>query len=93
MASDGVRMCDRAAYLLCAGVKSGVQGKVHMVHRDAQERLFLGEGALFDHVDGDFDGGLRHSLPVSALEHVQPSVLRREPDVLGIIGIIIITSS
>ena len=63
------------------------------LRRDAQERLFLGEGALLDHVDGDLDGGLRRSLPVSALEHVHPSVLHRELDVLGIIGIITITSS
>ncbi len=51
---------------------------------DPGDRLGLGDRALVDHVGRDPDGGRRGSLRAARLEHVQPTALDREFEVLHV---------
>ncbi len=51
---------------------------------DAPDRLFLGDDALGDHVDGDLERRRGGALAGAGLEHEELALLHRELDVLHV---------
>ena len=62
-----------------------MEQRVERIGVDRAQRLLAGQQALFDGVDGEAHGGLRGTLGVPRLEHVEPPVLDRELDVLHVL--------
>ena len=61
-----------------------VQELVERLRIDAQDRFFLGDQLLFDHVAGNLHGRLGGALAATGLQHVKRTVLDRELDILHI---------
>ena len=74
----------RVADWRAAGIVLVAQELVDLGRLDPADRLFLGDHALADHVDGDLHGRGGGPLGAAGLEHEQVAALDRELEVLDV---------
>ena len=70
--------------LLGLGVERRMEQLVELAGIDAPHRLLAGDQALFGHVDGDLQRGLRRALARAGLQHEELAFLHGELDVLDV---------
>src|SRR5208283_424663 len=70
--------------VLALFIEAGHQEVVELVGLNPEDGLFLRDQSLFDHVDGNTDGGPARALAVARLQHVESPILDGELEVLHV---------
>jgi len=68
--------------------RAGDEEVIELVGLDPEDRLFLGDEALLDHVDGNLYRSQAGALAVAGLEHVELGVLNGELEVLHVMVVL-----